>query len=179
MSKQGTTLFLSLVALATYFLVPLLIGQANFVARDKTPTASTPVNAPARVSASTDSPSSKPEDMALAQEIDRVIETSDSSHTRFGVFVTSMKDGRVICSHHGDELFTPASNMKVYTTAVALDLLGADYHWRTSVYADKQPDAEGLIDGNLTLYGRGAPDLKTKSLASLADQIYQRGLRRV
>jgi serine-type D-Ala-D-Ala carboxypeptidase/endopeptidase (penicillin-binding protein 4) len=182
MSKRRTTLFLSLVALATYFLVPLLIGQANFVARDKTPPASTPVNAPAKVSASTDSPSTKPEDMALAQEIDRVIETSDSSHTRFGVFVTSMKDGRVICSRHGDELFTPASNMKVYTTAVALDLLGADYRWRTSVYVDEQPDNSGVINGNVTLFGRGAPDLDSygkNGLASLADQLYQHGVRHV
>jgi len=70
--------------------------------------------------------------------------------------------------------------MKIYTTAVALDLLGPDYRWRTSVYADKQPDASGVVDGNLTMYGRGAPDLDSKQgLVSLADQLYQRGVRQV
>jgi D-alanyl-D-alanine carboxypeptidase/D-alanyl-D-alanine-endopeptidase (penicillin-binding protein 4) len=70
--------------------------------------------------------------------------------------------------------------MKIFTTAVALDLLGADYRWRSSVYADKQPDLSGVIDGSLTLYGRGAPDLDSqKGLASLADQLYQRGVRQV
>ena len=72
--------------------------------------------------------------------------------------------------------------MKIYTTAAALDLLGADYRWRTSVYADKQPDAGGVIDGDVTLFGRGAPDLdsyRKDGLASLADQLYQRGVRQV
>jgi D-alanyl-D-alanine carboxypeptidase/D-alanyl-D-alanine-endopeptidase (penicillin-binding protein 4) len=50
------------------------------------------------------------------------------------------------------------------------------------VYADKQPDAGGVIDGNMTLFGRGAPDLNSSGkngLASLADQLYQHGVRRV
>jgi D-alanyl-D-alanine carboxypeptidase/D-alanyl-D-alanine-endopeptidase (penicillin-binding protein 4) len=115
----------------------------------------------------------------LAREIDRTIDTSDLTRARWGVFVTSMKDGRVLVSRNSDKLFTPASNMKIYTTAVALDLLGADYRWRTSVYADSQPDSTGVVNGNLTLFGRGAPDLQTKSIASLADQIYQHGVRQV
>jgi serine-type D-Ala-D-Ala carboxypeptidase/endopeptidase (penicillin-binding protein 4) len=72
--------------------------------------------------------------------------------------------------------------MKIYTTAVALDLLGGDYRWRTSVYADKQPDASGTLDGDLTLYGRGAPDLDSVSkqgISSLVEQVYQHGVRQV
>lgn len=182
MSRQKTTLFLFLVALATCFLVPLLIGQANFVARDKTTPAATPAPPATKVSASSDSLSKQPADVALAREIDHVIEASDLTRARFGVFVMSMKDGRIIYARNGDKLFTPASNMKIYTTAAALDLLGADYHWRTSVYADKQPDGSGVIDGNLTLFGRGAPDLDSsgkQGLAALADQLYQRGVRHV
>jgi serine-type D-Ala-D-Ala carboxypeptidase/endopeptidase (penicillin-binding protein 4) len=182
MSKRRTTLFLFLVALATCFLVPLLIGQANFVSRDKTPPAVTPVPSATKVSASPDSLSKQPADVALAQEIDRVIDASDLTRARWGVFVMSMKDGRVLYSRNGDKLFIPASNMKIYTTAAALDLLGADYRWRTSVYADKQPDAGGVIDGNVTLFGRGAPDLDSsgkRGLASLADQLYQHGVRHV
>ena len=121
----------------------------------------------------------------LAQQIDRVIDESDLTQARWGVFVMSMKDGRVLYSRNGDKLFTPASNMKIYTTAVALDSLGADYRWRTSVYTDKQPDGAGVIDGDLTLYGRGAPDLVSMgkgtapSLAQFADQLYQSGVRHV
>ena len=72
--------------------------------------------------------------------------------------------------------------MKIFTTAVTLDLLGADYRWRTSVYSPRQMDASGVLDGDLTLYGRGAPDFDSKAkggLPALVDQLYQRGVRRV
>ena len=179
MSRRKTTLLLSLAALATCFLVPFLIGQTNLVSRKETKTSATP---PTVKPSSSDMLSKQPADVALARGIDQAIDASDLTRARWGVFVVSMKDGRVLVSRNGDKLFTPASNMKIYTTAVALDLLGADYRWRTSVYADKQPDAGGVIDGNLTLYGRGAPDLDSnskKGLASLADQLYQRGVRQV
>jgi len=121
----------------------------------------------------------------LAKAIDEILDQPEAQTSRWGVFVMSLQDSRVLYARDADKLFTPASNLKVYTTAVALDLLGADYRWRTSVYANKQPDAGGVIDGDLTLYGRGAPDLMSKqnndapSLASLADQVYQAGVREV
>ena len=121
----------------------------------------------------------------LAKAIDDLINETDAGRARWGVFVMSLKDSHVLYAHDADQLFTPASNMKVYTTAVALDLLGADYRWRTSVYTDKQPETGGIIEGDLTLYGRGAPDLMSKSngdapsLSTLADQVYQAGVREV
>jgi D-alanyl-D-alanine carboxypeptidase/D-alanyl-D-alanine-endopeptidase (penicillin-binding protein 4) len=100
--------------------------------------------------------------------------------------VISLSDGSTLYQRDANKLFTPASNMKIYTTGVALDLLGADYRWRTSVYAKAQPDAGGNIQGDLVLYGRGAPDLVARSsdegkgsLAKLAEDLYARGVRHV
>ena len=121
-------------------------------------------------------------DAALARDIDQLIDNSDSAKARWGVFVMSLKDRRVLYSRDGDRLFTPASNMKIYTTAIALDLLGVDYRWRTSVYSSTQPTSDGVIDGDLILYGRGAPDLdskKAESLPALAEQLRARGVRRI
>jgi len=182
MPERKTTryLLLSLVAL-TCLLGPLLIGQAGFQSRDKSGVSASATPPPKTV-ASPDPVSKQPEDKALAQELDRVLDDSDLTKARWGIFVMSMKDGRTLYSRDGDKLFTPASNMKIYTTAAALDLLGSDYSWRTSVYADKPPGADGVIDGNLTLFGRGAPDLNSygkNGLASLADQLYQHGVRKV
>src|SRR5216684_2671870 len=126
--------------------------------------------------------SNAPADLALAREIDRAIDESDVAQARWGVFVMSMRDGRVLYSRNSDKLFTPASNMKIYTTAAALDLLGADYHWRTSVYAGKQPDSNGVIDGDVTLFGRGDPGLdsyRKDGLPGLASELWQHGVRHV
>ncbi|HXI24557.1 MAG TPA: D-alanyl-D-alanine carboxypeptidase/D-alanyl-D-alanine-endopeptidase [Pyrinomonadaceae bacterium] len=130
-------------------------------------------------------PSPNTLDSSLAKAIDQIIDGSELKQGRLGVFVMSLSDGRVIYSRDSDRLFTPASNMKAYTTAVAIDSLGPAYRWRTSVYVEKQPDTNGNVNSDLILYGRGAPDLisKTKgdapSLAKFADQLYGAGVRRV
>lgn len=122
----------------------------------------------------------------LAQRINQLIDESGFASARWGISVVSLADGTTLFTKDADKLFTPASNMKIYTTAVALDLLGVDYRWRTSVYASSQPDSNGTVSGDLVLYGRGAPDLVSRngksdapSLAKLADDLYARGVRRI
>lgn len=122
----------------------------------------------------------------LGRRINNAIDESELASARWGVYVISMADGSIVFERDGDKLFTPASNMKIFTTGVALDLLGANYRWRTSVYANAQPDPNGIIPGDLILYGRGAPDLVVRSkdenrssLTKLADDLYARGVRSV
>src|SRR5436190_21778884 len=172
--------FIALLCGAAVFLICSFFGYSRFsnVARQS-------IAAAAAVDRPTTAISTAPPDSTLAAEINRAINESNLTQARWGVFVMSLKDGRVLCSQNASELFMPASNMKVYTTAVALDLLGADYRWRTSVYATKQPDANGIINSDLTLFGRGTPDLLSKpkgdapSLSKLADEVYQAGVREV
>jgi serine-type D-Ala-D-Ala carboxypeptidase/endopeptidase (penicillin-binding protein 4) len=127
-------------------------------------------------------------DPKLASEIDHLIDDGELASARWGMSVVSLKDNRVVYERNADKLLTPASNMKLFPTAVALEFLGADYRWRTSVYAATSPDAAGNINGDLVLYGRGAPDLTAvtrtneenrNSLDQLASDLYNRGVRRI
>ena len=120
----------------------------------------------------------------FARHLDQLIDQSPFASARWGIKVVSMMNGEAVYERNASRQFTPASNMKIYTTAAALDVLGVDYRWRTSVYAPSKPDAAGTIEGDLILYGRGAPDLVSEasdenSLAKLADAVYARGIRRV
>ncbi len=161
------------------------VASIAFIDRKAKPTPAKPGVSKAAAAATPSPSATQSPDPALSAEIDRIISESHLDQMRVGVFVMSLRDGRVLYARDANKLFTPASNMKVYTTAVAVDLLGPDYRWRTSVYASKQPDANGVIDGDLTLYGRGSPDLASKergdapSLVKLADQLYQAGVRQV
>ena len=123
---------------------------------------------------------------SLAQRIDNAINNSKLASARWGISVISLTSQREVYARNATSLFIPASNMKLFTTGVALDLLGADYRWRTSVYASSPPDATGSITGDLVLYGRGAPELVSQSgkegagsLVQLVDDLYNRGLRHV
>src|SRR6266568_3890739 len=52
----------------------------------------------------------------------------------WGLKIVSLDSGKTIFEHNAQKLFSPASNSKLYTVALALDRLGADYRVRTSVY---------------------------------------------
>lgn len=119
------------------------------------------------------------QDVELARKIDEAIEKSRYKNARWGVFAVSLKDGRVVVARDAQKLFNPASTQKLFTTAVALDKLGADYRWKTSVLAANDIGADGTLNGDLFLKGRGAPDFDEESLQVLVDQLKQKGLRRV
>ena len=123
--------------------------------------------------------SEKPEDVAMCAKINETIEKSQFSNARWGVFAVSLKDGRVVCSRDGRKLFNPASVQKTLTAIVALDKLGADFRWKTSVFADGQIETDGTLNGNLILYGQGAPDFDSAALDNLISQLQAKGLKKV
>ncbi len=171
----------SLIAfLLLTFLSACSAGQGAGSATENSNTSSPPPELPSP------SPISRKIDPKLAHALDELLDSSPYQTGRWGVAVISLADGKLIYEHNGNSLFTPASNMKLFTTAVGLDLLGADYRWRTSVYATTEPDANGNIRGDLILYGRGAPDLlsanakdNTNSLAELVLDLRKRGITHV
>lgn len=122
--------------------------------------------------------SQKPEDLALAARINETIEKSEFRDARWGVFVVSLKDGRVIAARDAQKLFTPASALKIITSVVALDKLGVDFRWKTRVYARENIE-NGVLNGDLILYGEGAPDLSDEGIANLVTQLKAKGLQKI
>lgn len=123
--------------------------------------------------------SEKAEDVAMCNEINEAIEKSQFSNARWGVFAVSLKDGRVVCSRDGRKLFNPASIQKTLTAIVALDKLGADFRWKTSVLAENRIDENGNLTGSLILYGQGAPDFDSAAMDNLISQLQAKGLKKV
>ena len=104
-----------------------------------------------------------------------------------GVKIVSLNSGKVIYDENSEKYFMPASNMKNFTMAAAMERLTPDFHFVTSVYAPSQPDANGTIKGDLTIYGRGDVSISTafnngdyyKGLDNLVDKIIAAGVKRV
>lgn len=122
--------------------------------------------------------SQQPEDVALAKKINELIETSEFSNARWGIFVVSLKDGRVLAARDAQKLFTPASVQKLLTSVVALDKLGAEFRWKTSFFASNKIE-NGVLDGDLILYGQGAPDLSDEGIENLVNQLKEKGLQKI
>jgi D-alanyl-D-alanine carboxypeptidase/D-alanyl-D-alanine-endopeptidase (penicillin-binding protein 4) len=74
--------------------------------------------------------------------------------------------------------FMPASNLKLYTAALALRQLGAQRTFPTTVEARGAING-GVLDGDLQLIGGGDPSLSADDLQKLAQQVAATGLKRV
>jgi D-alanyl-D-alanine carboxypeptidase/D-alanyl-D-alanine-endopeptidase (penicillin-binding protein 4) len=123
----------------------------------------------------------------LQARISQVLQKPELAPAMIGIKVTSLETGKVLFEENADKLLRPASNMKLYTVAAALDRLSPDFRFVTSVYAQTKPDAEGVVHGNLTIYGRGDPSIAArfnnsdylKGIDDLAARIVAAGLKRV
>ena len=80
----------------------------------------------------------------------------------WGVKIVSLDSGKTLFEQNPQKLFSPASNSKLYTVALALDRLGADYRIKTSLYAKARPDSAGKLKGDLIVYGRGDPTINAR-----------------
>lgn len=123
----------------------------------------------------------------LQGRISEVLRRAEFAQATIGVKVASLDSGRVIFEENAIKLLRPASNMKLYTVATALDRLSPDYRYITSVYAPSPPDSAGTIRGDVTIYGRGDPSLAArfnngdyfKGIDDLANRIVGAGVKRI
>ncbi len=99
----------------------------------------------------------------LERQIESVLAATPTVQSAFiGIAVTSLRTGRPLYERNQDRLFIPASNTKLFSTALALTRLGANYRFKTLVTADHGPDMDGTITGDLALVGGGDPSLSAR-----------------
>jgi D-alanyl-D-alanine carboxypeptidase/D-alanyl-D-alanine-endopeptidase (penicillin-binding protein 4) len=112
---------------------------------------------------------------------------------RIGVKIVSLNTGKVVYEQDADKYFMPASNMKNFTVATAMEKLGPDYRFVTRVFAGAMPDASGTIKGDLRILGGGDISISTaffgtspsdpetyyKGIDRLVDAIAAAGVKRV
>ena len=122
----------------------------------------------------------------LQARIQEVVRQPALEHGFFAVKIVSLDTGQLIYEQSSNKFVRPASNMKLYTVAAALDRLTPDYRFLTSIYAKEKPD-KGTVKGDLIIFGRGDPSFAArfndgdyfKGINALADRIVAAGVKRV
>ncbi|MBD2515831.1 D-alanyl-D-alanine carboxypeptidase/D-alanyl-D-alanine-endopeptidase [Nostoc sp. FACHB-973] len=107
----------------------------------------------------------------LGTAIDAVINRPLFRRMRWGILVQPLSVGSTLYNRDAEKYFTPASNMKLLTTAAALQQLGANFRIRTSIYQNG--------NGVLRIVGRGDPSLTDTQLQALAQQLKQKGITQI
>jgi serine-type D-Ala-D-Ala carboxypeptidase/endopeptidase (penicillin-binding protein 4) len=104
---------------------------------------------------------------SLQADLERLIRRPGWTGDRWSVMVVSLDRGDTLFAHGAHEPLTPASNIKLFTTAAALYYLGPDYRYNTFLMATG-PIQDGVLDGDLVVYGTGDPTFSARFGSALA-----------
>jgi D-alanyl-D-alanine carboxypeptidase/D-alanyl-D-alanine-endopeptidase (penicillin-binding protein 4) len=118
-----------------------------------------------------------------------------ASKGEWGLLILDAENGETLYEQNADRYFVPASNMKLFTTALALAKLGPDYRFHTTLETRGTISEEGVLTGDVVLVGRGDPNLSNrkfpyelkeefdgppeKALAQLADALAAKGVKEI
>ena len=124
-----------------------------------------------------------------------ILEGGQPAKGEWGLLIADGGTGQVLFEENADKYFVPASNMKLFTTALALAKLSPDFRFRTTIEATAEPAADGKLAGPLYLVGRGDPNLSNrkfpymlkeefdgpseKVIAELANAIAAKGIKEI
>ncbi len=93
-------------------------------------------------------------------------------------------DGELIYRRNATQLLHPASAMKLLTLAAAVERLGWDFRFETTVRATTPLERGGVIRGDLVIAGSGDPTIARRhdgsaTLTRWADRLWELGVRRI
>jgi len=142
-----------------------------------------------------ESASRAPAGARFGSRADALLEVAPTSKGDWGLLVVDARTGETLYEKNADNYFVPASNMKLFTTALALAKLGPDYRFHTALETRGTISPDGRLAGDLILVGRGDPNLSNRkfpyetkeefdgpperSLAELADVLVARGVKEI
>ena len=122
---------------------------------------------------------------ALATDLSAMIATRVRSG-EFGAMVASLTRGDTLFAHNAGTMMQPASTMKLFSTAVALDRYGPEHSFSTDVLRDGQIGSDGEVNGNIYLRSDGDPSMSSRfykdpnlPMATLARSVAAAGVKHV
>jgi D-alanyl-D-alanine carboxypeptidase/D-alanyl-D-alanine-endopeptidase (penicillin-binding protein 4) len=129
----------------------------------------------------------------FATSAEALLGTPPTSKGEWGILIVDAGSGETLYEQNADKYFVPASNMKLFTTALALAKLGPEYRFRTTLETRGPISSDGELNGDLALVGRGDPNLSNrkfpyelkeefdgpqeKALVELADALAAKGVK--
>ena len=122
---------------------------------------------------------------ALSSDIDNML-TTRVRGGKFGVMIVSLSRGDTLFAQNAGAMMQPASTMKLFSTAVALDRFGPEHSFATDVLRDGTLGPDGTVHGNLYLRADGDPSMSGRffkdpnlPMATLARAVTAAGVKKV
>jgi serine-type D-Ala-D-Ala carboxypeptidase/endopeptidase (penicillin-binding protein 4) len=97
----------------------------------------------------------------------------------FGIAVADAKSGKVLYDLNGFRAFIPASNLKLFTAAAALTMLGPKHVYSTTININPKQLKKHQLNGNLYIKFTGDPSLTVNGLKNLVAKIKKYGIKKI
>ncbi|MDR4510029.1 MAG: D-alanyl-D-alanine carboxypeptidase/D-alanyl-D-alanine-endopeptidase [Candidatus Brocadiaceae bacterium] len=96
---------------------------------------------------------------SLNKQLQHILTNPCLNGVSCGIHIVSTRNNSTLFQFRNDDLFRVASNMKLLTTAAALEYLGPDFLYKTSVEINGEKTVNGVLEGNIIIRGSGDPNL--------------------
>lgn len=124
------------------------------------------------------------QDSQLAGSVSNLIMDPFLKHGTLGFVLYDLDSSKTILEENQEKSLIPASTLKLVTTATALEVLGADYTFKTTLgYTGNIEDS--TLKGDLVIVGGGDPTLGSPRFQTdpfdqwVIDQLHQKGIKQV
>lgn len=115
---------------------------------------------------------------SLEKKINVLLGDASMNSVISSVAIRKASTGEIIYEANADRKVTPASTLKLLTSAAALETLGEEYRFTTELLTDGKV-VNGVLNGNLYLRGQGDPTLLKSDLDKFAKQLLAIGIKKV
>lgn len=102
----------------------------------------------------------------IQNEVDQLINRI-SPNVNLGMVVVDLTSGKTLYRRNAERLFIPASNMKLFSEAAALMVLGPDYHFKNQLSISSGTIQNGVLHGTIYLQLSGDPSFSRDDLSKL------------
>jgi len=92
----------------------------------------------------------------VQSKIETTLHDEAFDYASVGISLTAL-DGELVVDIESDKKLVPASSLKLITTFSAIDILGADYQFRTRIGFSGDVDRAGTLQGDIVIIGSGDP----------------------
>ncbi len=115
----------------------------------------------------------------LRNDIEKVISDNKVNSSDYSIGIYSIKNARYYYNHNLEQLLTPASLTKLFTTFAVINSFGTDYKVKTEIYYTGKIINDTILDGDLYIKGYGDCLIETNDIEYLADRVRKSGIREI
>jgi len=115
---------------------------------------------------------------SLQSSVDRIINQVDPK-INMGIEVVDLNTGKTLYQRNASRTFIPASNMKLFSDAAALLILGPDYRFQSQLSTDATSLNKGVLNGSLYLHLSGDPSFTQEHLDALLAKVSSWGINQI